>query len=231
MHHLIQTDDNLLGGNAVVSKGSDSHDEALAKKIYLDHRGNGFFMWKNDIYDTYREYGIAREKEVGWAKEEIERLLKVFTEDGPGSDNIYRGLIDFISVANDVEGLRILLHLVRSKMANLDTFTLVLIAEATLKLLRASGRSEALGQRDLLEAEFVLIKDLLERANTMNLFVAPEFFKDGGLMFMSGGLSEEYIRERINSDIRELESYSFPWDDKGRLWKWLQSKIPWPKKL
>jgi len=114
-------------------------------------------------------------------------------------------------------------RLVRQEMASLDTMTLVMVAEATTKLMKNPGRSRVCNQRDTLEEEFILIGDLLKRASTMEFCVEPEFYKLG---YMEGLMSEGQIRDRIIEDVRELESYSFPWDYKGRFWNWLRSKIP-----
>lgn len=202
---------------------SEREDEAFAKQIYLAHRGSDFFMERAGVYGTYLQFGVSREKEMGWAKEESARLLKEFVGSGPGTVATYRKLVDFIRKADDIKCLHTMLKLVRQEMASLDTMTLVMVAEATLKLMKNPGRTGVCNQRDMLEEEFILIGDLLKRASNMEFCVEPEFYKLG---YMEGLMSEGQIRDRIIEDVRELESYSFPWDYKGGFWKWLRSRIP-----
>lgn len=206
---------------------SEREDEALAKKIYLDHSGNGFFMERAGIRDEYLQFGIKREREVEWAKEEIERLLNEFEKNGPNLYATYYNLVDFVQAASESNGVHTLLGLVRRNIPNLDTMTLVLIAETTFKLMKHSKYSESLNQKDLLEEEFLLVEDILKYSTTMEFCVAPEFYKE---TLMKNNLSKEQVRERINNDIRQLESYTFPQDSKGRFWQWLRSKVPWAKK-
>ncbi len=197
-------------------------DEELAKKIYLGHKGSGFFMERAGVLDEYLQFGIKREREVAWAKEEIERLLNEFERNGPNLDKTYSNLVAFIQAAGESTGVRTLLRFVRRNIPNLDTMTLVLIAEKTFNLMKDSKYSELLNQKDLLQEEFLLVEDILKYASTMEFCVAPEYYK---VTIMKNTLSKEQVRERIKSDIRQLESYTFPWDNKGRFWKWLRSKI------
>lgn len=209
----------------MVSKGSESDDEELAKQIFLDHKGSKFFMDRSGALDVYRQFGINREMELEWTKEQIERLLKEFASPSLETFRTYSDLVGYIRMVDDIEGLRTLLRLVRCKMTTMDTISLVVIAEMTFNLMRQTQHRELFNQRDLLQEEFSLIRDLLMYASTMESRVPCKLTKKE--VILSGG----QMIDRIRRNVQSLESYRFPWDYKGRIWKWLRSKIPGAKKL
>lgn len=204
-------------------ENSERDEEELAKRIFLDHVGSPFFMDRNGVLDTYLKYGIGREKEVEWAKEGMEHLLKRFVGNCPRPAQTYSNLLRYIQLIGDIDGLRTLIKLVRSNMARFDTMTLVLLAEETFQNMKDSKYSEVLYQRDLLEEEFNLAKELLTRASTVEFNVGTAYLEQP---YWKDNFTEQRIRARIKDDFGELESYLFPLDHKGGFWKWLRSKVP-----
>jgi len=206
--------------------GSDN--ETLAKKIYLEHSGSAFHMERAGLYETYRQLEIPREREVQWAREESKCLLEEFFCKGLVVDHTFFELADLIESSCDIERLRALLCLVRAELQELDTMTLVLIAEGILRLLGSSKHSDGLDSESLLEEERCLVKALLKRAGTMEFCVASAYRERGNLRDI---LSEEQIRERVSKGIRKLEASTIPTKSKTeKFWRWLLKCVGRPQK-
>ncbi|MBL7644960.1 MAG: hypothetical protein JNK74_02110 [Candidatus Hydrogenedentes bacterium] len=94
----------------MLSKGSEGDDEALAKKIYLDHEGSSFFMSRSGIYEYYRALNFDRRKEKDWARERIVELLAMPISPQMLFDGSFGSLIELIKNSDDREGLEILIE-------------------------------------------------------------------------------------------------------------------------
>lgn len=208
--------------------GQESEDYQLAKKCFLEHRGNHFFMERDDSIELYKRYKIDRDTEKKWAREQVMPLLQEFKKNKVHDDTFVK-LKSFIESGEDIDGLKTFLRIIRNDLKLLDTFTLVIFAEEIFRIMRDSKYSTVLSSRELIEEEFALIRDLLGCASTKEFHIAPCYLMNPYIQECS--LTEERIRERIRWSVQRLESYQFPWDYKGRFWRWLQSKIPWAKKL
>jgi hypothetical protein len=194
-----------LGGNAVVSKGSESDDEALARKIYLDHGGSSFFMSRSGIYEEYRALNFDRRREKEWAKERIVELLAMPISPRMLNDGSFGSLIELIKNSDDREGLEILIEKIEALEDEWDAISLLLIAESMLELLQAAKHERILYDRRLIEREKRIVARLLARASEQKITVATIYQEDS---FMKDFLSDQHVLERIEHGRRGLERYS-----------------------
>ncbi|MBL7644961.1 MAG: hypothetical protein JNK74_02115 [Candidatus Hydrogenedentes bacterium] len=189
----------------MVSKGSENDDEALAKKIYLDHGGSSFFMSRSGIYEEYRALNFDRRKEKEWARERIVELLAMPIDPGMLIGGSFGGLIELIKNSDDREGLEILIEKIEALEDEWDTMSLLLIAESMLRLLHTAKHDRILYDRRLIEREKRIVARLLARASEMKITVAPIYRED---RYMKDFLSDQHVLERIENDRREFEGYS-----------------------
>ncbi len=107
--------------------------ELLAKEIFMKYYGSHFQMEREGEYSYYKSLNISKEQEKSWFIEcRCELMLNIKKEKIVSFYFSY--LASVIKRSKDIEGLELLLNIVREKRENSDTFSCILMAEELLRI-------------------------------------------------------------------------------------------------
>ena len=166
----------------------------LAKEIFLKYGGSHFHMEREGEYELYTSFNIPKELEKLWIKEFQEELLEKVKQDKSVGQN-YNLLCSTIRQYYSLDMLKELVDNINSKKGVLDTFSMMLMVEGILDIVKYFERNNLENNNSIKYARTTsieLLKYLLNRPITI-----------ASVYLQNGDFTELYDKRNIQKRIRE----------------------------
>jgi len=172
-----------------------------AKKIYIKHGGNYFFMDRGEVplFEKYKSFNVPAEVEAEWNKEIKEDVLsKIKNEKNMHMLSMqFSRLRNISSKMKDINGLLFLKDILHSNGDKYDTFTNLMLIETIFTQIEFFTLRDKEMTVKIAEETLNFLKTLEKKPITVSKDYYPESET------RTGFLSDEELKERISSGIKE----------------------------
>lgn len=181
-------------------------DVSFARDIFLEYKGDRYFMASDNLLDMYRQFKISDEQEYFWAYQEESKLLRVFV----CRDLFYYpetiSLFAYLARYPSFEILSQVNAFLEPRTTEMCTFTKILFSKKLLTIyystISACMLLKPLKLRTLLHTKKIA-RAILRSASQQEIRVDDRYRKWPG--FHESDFSEERLRERIRSASVEIQ--------------------------
>ena len=180
----------------------NQNDYEEARCLYKKYRAGQFSMKKEGEYDRYAAFNVPSDVEEKWREEMKEEYIKKLETEVRRDliEAYYGALCDLLPMfSQDIDLRYYLLQFIDNRKSQLDSFTLLLIAE---KLLRGVEKHKWNATPDVRKRAKTVGMRVLEELLVNPITVADEYRQ---LKYLSDDtLSDEALLRRAKADIRHF---------------------------
>ena len=177
-------------------------NEELAMETYKKFGGSHFHMEREGVYKSYKKYNISKDQEKKWDDEYINELIAGIKNKIIADEEYIKLLIALDRTVNTYF-ISIFIEIFKTNVNKMDTFSVLLISECTIKILNSLILS-CDKEKTKIALDFIKsIKLVLLNVADSTVVISP-YFKN--INHLKGMLSDKKIKLRITDALNEINN-------------------------
>jgi len=179
-------------------------DIQKAKALFLRFQGNHFHMQREGQLDAYKAFKISAAQERAWAQESQRDVIRAIDaeDDELEVESMVTNIASMLTIYKNADRWNELLHVLRLKLAVLDSFTVIRSCEEVLRVIEEFQRTNE--GRDVCVTGQQFVIDALRGVLDSPIRVSPKYYS---IEYLKDTLTQEQLLARASRDLARCDGH------------------------